>query len=194
MRRASLLTVSVALILVLATGIALAATINGTAKDDFLRGTDGPDRIGARDGNDEVRALAGNDQVFGGTGTDTLYGKENGDLIVGGRGSDGLDGGIGNDTLKSHFDGRADNLACSQGNDTAFVEPNDIVDDNRVGRLALTAANNSTTPVTSCETLKVYVTEDLVLTIESGEATGVVGGTLEEVANELIDLGFISIG
>jgi Ca2+-binding RTX toxin-like protein len=194
MRRANLLMVSVALILVLATGVAVAATINGTAKDDFLRGTDGPDRIGARDGNDEVRALAGADKVFGGTGRDTLYGKEDGDLIVGGRGNDRLDGGTGNDTLKSHFDGNADNLTCNQGNDTAFVEVNDVIDDKKTGDLVATALNNTTAPVTSCETLKVYVTEDLVVTIRLGEITGVVGGTLADVEDELIDLGFISIG
>ena len=48
MRRASLLTFTVALVLVLATGLAAAATINGTSRDDFLRGTNGADTIGAR--------------------------------------------------------------------------------------------------------------------------------------------------
>lgn len=195
MRRASLLTLTVALVLVLATGIALAATIKGTDRDDFLRGTNGADNIGARGGNDEVRARAGNDQVFGGTNSDTLYGMENNDLIVGGRGNDRLDGGTGNDTLKSHFDGQRDNLTCNQGDrDVAYLEVNDIVDGNEAGDLVATAVDNTVTPVTSCETLKVYVTENLVVTIELGELTDVAGGTLRDVRSELIDLGFIQIG
>jgi Ca2+-binding RTX toxin-like protein len=195
MRRASLLTLTVALVLVLATGVALAATIKGTDGDDFLRGTNGADNIGARAGNDEVRARAGNDQVFGGTNSDTLYGMEDNDLIVGGRGNDRLDGGTGNDTLKSHFDGQADNLTCNQGSrDVAYLEVNDIVDGNKAGDLVATAIDNTVTPVTSCETLKVYVTENLVVTIQLGEITGVAGGTLRDVRLELIDLGFIEIG
>lgn len=194
MKRASLLTVSVMLLLVLTTGVALAATINGTSRDDFLRGTNSADKIDARGGNDEVRARAGNDQVFGGTQRDTLYGMEGADLIVGGDGNDGLEGGTGNDTLKSHNDGNADNLSCGPGNDTAFVEVNDVVDDNEAGDLVSTALNNTVAPVTSCETLKVYVTNDLVVTIKLGEITGVAGGTLSDVERELIDLGFIEVG
>jgi Ca2+-binding RTX toxin-like protein len=186
-----------ALILILATGVALAATITGTRHNDFLRGTNGNDKIAARDGNDEVRALAGDDQVFGGTGDDKLFGKENADVIVGGRDNDRLDGGIGNDTLKSAFDGQADNLTCNQGNrDTAFLEVNDIVDGNKAGDLLATgiqAVDNTITPVTSCETLHIYVTENLVVTVKLGEITNVAGGTLLDVKRKLIDLGFIDI-
>ena len=194
MRRASLLTLSVVLVLVLASGIALAATIRGTDGNDFLRGTDFPDTIGARGGNDEVRARAGADKVYGGIGRDTLYGKENADLIVGGDGNDGLDGSTGNDTLKSHFDGNADNLSCGQNNDTAYVEVNDVIDDNKAGDLVSTAINNTVAPLTSCETLHVFVTNQLVVTIRLGEITNVAGGTLADVEDELIDLGFITIG
>ena len=42
--------------------------------------------------------------------------------------------------------------------------------------------------------MKIYVTENLVVTLKLGEITNVVGGTLEDVENELIDLGFIEIG
>ena len=124
MRRASLLTASMALILVLATGVALAATINGTSQRRFPQGHHGrrQDR-GARRQRRGQGPCRKRSRSLGGTGMDTLYGKENADLIVGGRGSDALDGGIGNDTLKSNFDGRADNLNCSQDYDTAFVEP-----------------------------------------------------------------------
>jgi Ca2+-binding RTX toxin-like protein len=170
----------------------LAATITGTRGNDFLRGTNGADNIGARDGNDEVRALAGNDQVNGGTGNDQLYGKENADTIVGGRDNDRLDGGIGNDTLKSHFDGSADNLSCSQGKDTAHVDVNDFVDGNKAKDVIATvvqAADNVVTPVTTCETLKVYIlNEDLVVTLRLGDILGdedVTGGTLDDFLNIL---------
>jgi Ca2+-binding RTX toxin-like protein len=197
MRRASLLTASVALILVLATGIALAATINGTSGNDFLRGTNSADNIGARGGNDEVRARAGADEVNGGTQSDKLYGMENADLIVGGDGNDALEGGTGNDILKSHNDGNADNLSCGPDNDTAWVEVNDVVDDTKAGDLVATAINNTLAPVTSCETLKVFVTNDLVVTLKAGEVlnnSGVAGGSLTDVEDELLDLGFISMG
>jgi hypothetical protein len=55
------------------------------------------------------------------------------------------------------------------------------------------AVDNTITPVTSCETLKIYVTENLVVTIRLGEITNVTGGTLGDVEDELIDLGFIDI-
>ncbi len=194
MRRATWLTMTMALILVLASGIALAATIRGTNGDDFLRGTDGSDTIGARGGDDEVRARAGADDVFGGTQRDQLFGMEGSDLIVGGDGNDGLEGGTSSDTLKSHNDGNADNLSCGPGNaDTAYVELNDVIDDNKAGDLVATAVNNTVAPVTSCETLRVYVTDSLVVVIRLGEIENVIGGTLEDVENELIEQGFIDI-
>jgi len=197
MRRASLLTVSVALIVVLATGVALAATINGTNGNDFLRGTNSADNIGARGGNDEVRARAGADTVNGGTQRDTLYGMENGDRIVGGDGNDALEGGTGNDTLKSHNDENADNLSCGPDNDTAFVELSDVVDDQEVGDLLITALNNTTSPVLSCETLRVYVTDQLVVTIRLGElVTDLTDAQRDDLNDLLDDLGFdiITIG
>ncbi len=193
MRRTTLLTLTMGLLLVLASGIALAATIKGTAGNDFLRGTDSRDIIGARGGNDEVRARGGNDDVFGGPGNDKLFGMKGNDLIVGGDGVDQLEGGTGNDTLKSHNDDNADTLSCGPGDDVAFVDVDDVVDDNEVGDLLTTALNNTVAPVTSCETLKVFVTNNLVVTIRLGEITNVVGGTLEDVEDELIDLGFIDI-
>jgi Ca2+-binding RTX toxin-like protein len=194
MRRATLLTAAVALMLVLASGIALAANIKGTDGNNFLRGTNSADNIGARGGNDEVRARAGADKVFGGTQRDTLYGMENGDLVVGGDGNDFLDGGTGDDTIRSHNDANADNLNCGPGGDTALVEPNDVVDDDRAGDLVATALNNTSAPVTSCETLNVFVTNELVVSVRLGEITNVAGGTIADVEAALIDLGFIGIG
>ena len=197
MRIATLLTTAVALMLILASGIALAATINGNSGNNFLRGTNNADKIGGRGGNDEVRARAGADKVFGGTQKDTLYGMENGDLVVGGDGNDGLEGGTGNDTLKSQNDGNADNLNCGPGDDTAFVELNDVVDDSRAGDLTITALNNTSAPVTSCETLVVSVTNELVVTLHAGEIlneTDVAGGTLADVQQALIDQGFVAVG
>ncbi len=197
MRRATLLTLTMGLLLVLASGIALAATINGTSGDNFLRGTDSSDRIGARGGDDEVRARAGNDDVFGGTGNDLLFGMKGNDLLVGGDGNDQLQGGTGNDTLKSRNDADPDNLNCGPGNDdTAFVELNDVIDDRDVEDLVVTALDNTVAPVTSCETIVVFVTNDISVTLRTGEVLDdddVTGGTLQDLEDALIDLGIIEV-
>src|ERR671911_1919118 len=46
-------------------GVALAATITGTARDETLIGTAYADTIGARGGDDVLRGLGGPDQLYG---------------------------------------------------------------------------------------------------------------------------------
>jgi Calx-beta domain/RTX calcium-binding nonapeptide repeat (4 copies) len=80
-------TASALLALLLSTP-ALAATIVGTKKNDVLRGTAGGDTINGKGGSDTLYGLGGNDLLLGGSGNDTL---------IGGRGADKLDCGPGHD-------------------------------------------------------------------------------------------------
>jgi Ca2+-binding RTX toxin-like protein len=56
-RRATLFVTAIGVAMLLASGVALAATFVGTDGDDTFVGTDGPD---------DIRGLAGNDTLSGG--------------------------------------------------------------------------------------------------------------------------------
>ncbi len=60
MRRTILLLVTMALTLLVASGVALAVTRIGTEGPDTLRGTNGADTLIGKGGNDILLALAGN--------------------------------------------------------------------------------------------------------------------------------------
>jgi Ca2+-binding RTX toxin-like protein len=95
-RKGMLLIGAMALALLLAGGVALAATLitcttnscNGTSQDDIILGTHNPETINALAGNDEVSAFLGNDIVYGGDGNDYVHGSEGNDTIYGGPNSD----------------------------------------------------------------------------------------------------------
>jgi Ca2+-binding RTX toxin-like protein len=125
-RRTVLLLASVGLAVLLASGVALAATVRceggecrGTQKDDNIVGTDrrdvvealgGDDEVFGRDGNDVFYLQGGNDQARGGPGDDKMLGGDGSDYFVlggpgddfisGGQGYDGLMGDRGDDVLK----------------------------------------------------------------------------------------------
>lgn len=108
MRRTFLLLVSAALALVLAGGVALAATTiyctvakscQGTGGDDVIYGTESRDTIIPYDGNDWVEANGGNDEVRHSFGDDTIYGGAGDDTLRGGRGTDEIWGGAGKDLI-----------------------------------------------------------------------------------------------
>lgn len=119
MRRATLLTIVMGLLLALTAGAALALTYNriecssdpctGTNRADLMIGTNkaelirsGPafDKILARGGNDSVHGQAGNDTMNGEDGNDTLKGSFGDDYIRGYNGSDTLYGHPGSDRLR----------------------------------------------------------------------------------------------
>jgi hypothetical protein len=91
---------SAALILLLASGAALAANridcsnnpgtlCFGTPRNDEIKGTDGRDEIRAREGSDVVRAGGGNDLVYGQRGADSLgAGQCGNNRMFGNRGDD----------------------------------------------------------------------------------------------------------
>src|SRR4029078_11496731 len=72
--------------LALVPATAMAATINGGPKGEFLRGTKNADSINGHGGNDRIFGLkgdhnpagdAGNDKIFGGAGNDHIVGDAN---------------------------------------------------------------------------------------------------------------------
>jgi hypothetical protein len=143
-RKALLLLTAMAFTLVLAGGVALAATFacttnpcNGTSGDDDIFGDDVAETINALEGNDHVDGLLGDDTIFGGPGSDAneggggtrgLVGAEDSDRVFGEHGDDFIDlatldtpgsedfasGGPGNDTIHA-FDGKQDIIDCGKG-------------------------------------------------------------------------------
>jgi Ca2+-binding RTX toxin-like protein len=118
--------------LMLGSGVALAALVEGNNRDNTLTGTNQADTIRAFGGDDVVWALSGRDEVYGGTGADRIHGNRYGDKIVGGRGTDRLDGGYGNDRLisrdlNSSGIGRRDVVDCGPGYDTFAADFDDVI-------------------------------------------------------------------
>jgi Ca2+-binding RTX toxin-like protein len=131
--KATLLFASMALTLLLASGVALAietrcrgGECNGTPRNDKMLGT--PKR-------DVMYAFKGDDRLYGRDAADDLYGFEGYDYIEGGDGSDKLGGGEERDGL--HGNGgpdvlnggdQADQLKGDDGNDKLFAGPGGTFD------------------------------------------------------------------
>ena len=103
MRRTIVLLATMALTLLVASGVALAVTKIGTDGPDTLRGTPKDDNLlGQRQLTTILYALAGNDNLLGGAGKDVVFGgNERLELsgghkfLVGGSGNDFVNGGKG---------------------------------------------------------------------------------------------------
>ena len=87
-RRAVLLVSTVAGVVLLASGVALAATI--TCTGGFCEGTGARDTIYGSDIDDEIRAGGNNDSVYGNGGNDDLSGESGNDRLYGRSGNDQL--------------------------------------------------------------------------------------------------------
>ena len=74
MRRTILLMATMALTVLVASGVALAATRIGTDGPDTLRGTKGDDNLIGQGANDTLLSLAGDDTLLGGPGKDVVNG------------------------------------------------------------------------------------------------------------------------
>jgi Ca2+-binding RTX toxin-like protein len=114
MRKTLLLLTTMALALLLAAGVALAATVtcqvgvacNGTSSGDTITGTTSNDTIKGLGGNDTIRALEGIDKINGGPNNDTM------------------NGGPGNDTYQFASFWGADRISAdSAGVDTLTFAP-----------------------------------------------------------------------
>ena len=149
MRRSILMVATMALTLLVASGVALAVTKIGTQGRDFLKGTDGADTLVGRGDNDRIFSLAGKDHLIGGPGKDWIFGGSirsshttvwvdytfsggeknvvggyGNDAVWGGLGSDKVVGGGGNDALLGgkYRDPVKDTLSGGDGNDVFFVD------------------------------------------------------------------------
>ncbi len=110
MRKTVLLMASMALALVLVSGVAWAVTKTckanadwcvGTNDRDLLIGSDEKDKIYGLDANDTLRGKGGDDNLFGGEGEDTIEGGEGRDYITRqDTGADKINGGDGGDYLE----------------------------------------------------------------------------------------------
>ena len=125
MRRTILLLATMALTLLVASGVALAVTKIGTDGPDILWGTRGSDQLLGMGGSDDIIGRAGQDVISGGPGRDILVDGPFREGAV-----DTLEGGDGNDFL--HAENRPaarDIVSCGAGRDLAFVDRKDIVSD-----------------------------------------------------------------
>jgi Ca2+-binding RTX toxin-like protein len=137
MRRTMVLLATMALTLLVASGVALAVTKIGGPGPDTLKGTNGDDNLLGKGGNDRIFGLGGRDNLLGDSGRDLVTGgNENrsfgGDKnVVGGPGNDAVIGGLDSDNVVGQegndlvLDGdnaevsvpRRDNLSGGDGND-----------------------------------------------------------------------------
>jgi RTX calcium-binding nonapeptide repeat (4 copies) len=136
MRIRALLILATTLLGVMAlSGAALAAS--KMCSNNPCLGTNGADRLKGNATKKEIRGLRGPDYIAGKQRADELYGNRgkdevranNGrDRVFGGRGEDQLYGGGGNDTMNAR-DAYKDNVNCSLGTDTAYVDRRDRVNE-----------------------------------------------------------------
>jgi Ca2+-binding RTX toxin-like protein len=139
MRRTIVLLATMALTVLVASGVALAVNKVGTDGPDTLRGTNGDDNLIGKGGNDDLYALNGRDTLLGGPGKDVvvdapggvwrrgdkiLLGGPGNDIVVAGRGSDKVVGEEGNDFLVDGpvFDVALDVVSGGDGNDVLAVD------------------------------------------------------------------------
>jgi Ca2+-binding RTX toxin-like protein len=89
LRKIATLLSSLVLMLVLASGVALAADFIGTSGDDvFPPGTEGDDYFEGRAGDDRINALGGVDIIYGNKGIDRITPGEGADQVYAGAGDD----------------------------------------------------------------------------------------------------------
>jgi len=108
MRRTIALLTTMAMTLLVATSVALAATVNcpfsgnctGTNAGDTIYGSEGKNIIYGHDGDDRIYGRGGDDFTLGMNGNDDLHGSEGNDTLGGGDGRDIHNGGPGNDTFE----------------------------------------------------------------------------------------------
>jgi Ca2+-binding RTX toxin-like protein len=122
MKKVVLLLASIMTALVLASGLAFAASIDCTAGSDSCVGTDNPDTITGSEERDRIFGLDGDDTLLGNGGNDRLSGGFDNDTIKGHGGVDRLIGGPDNDTMNGGTG--SDTLASSRGNDKLYGSSN----------------------------------------------------------------------
>src|SRR5215218_9967385 len=125
MRRTILLLATMALTLLVASGVALAVTKIGTNGPDTLRGTNKADTLIGKGGNDRLFSLAGTDNLLGGRGNDYLFeGAEPGVAKI-----DNIFAGAGNDAVwVLNWSPRGtDVVSCGSGFDRVLADRLDVI-------------------------------------------------------------------
>jgi Ca2+-binding RTX toxin-like protein len=114
----------VALVLVVAAGVAFAAVLTGNQNANTISGTSADDDITGAAGNDTLRGRAGNDTMFGDSGDDDMNGNAGTDHLQGGTGINTVNGGLGDADIVSVVDGDSDDIAIggAGNNDTCIVD------------------------------------------------------------------------
>ncbi len=120
-KKTILLMTSMVSAVLVASGVAWAANIQGTGGDDTLIGTPSRDVLIPYDGNDTVYGGKGNDDIRHSFGNDTIKGGPGNDTLRGGRGNDVIYGGPGKDLIDcAYLETRASDVA-----DTAYYTPSE---------------------------------------------------------------------
>ena len=115
MRRLALIFAVLAVATAAGGGLALAATVTGTDRDETLKGTNYADTIRAKGGDDTVYGLRGPDRLNGGPGRDRLEGGRGDDVIR----ADDLSGpGL-------FPEGQRDIVYCGPGHDRVYRDDKD---------------------------------------------------------------------
>jgi Ca2+-binding RTX toxin-like protein len=145
MRRTALLLASMTLVLIVAGGVALAASFiscpgggldcSGTNADDRIKGTDSDEKIYGLGGSDTIdgnggqdvligddnfttdRSMDGDDKLDGGPGDHGLHGYGGSDTFVGGSGADIIDAG---DLESTNVPGTHNTVRAGSGDDDVF--------------------------------------------------------------------------
>src|SRR5215204_2940345 len=120
MRRTIVLLATVALTVLVASGVGWAVTKIGTDRSDTLRGTNRADTLIGQGGND---VLFGGSKRRPGSGDKNLVGGSGNDAVLGGRGSDNILGENGNDLVSDGPDREfsTDKLSAGDGNDVVGI-------------------------------------------------------------------------
>ena len=134
LRPTGLILAMMSLVVMLLSGVALAATITCTTNP--CEGTSGPDTLVGNASKNLIEGNPGADYIAGKGAADTLYGNRDNDEVHGGGGPDEISGGKhsdsdtlygenGNDTIIAVDDfspGWQDYIDCGDGTDTAYVD------------------------------------------------------------------------
>ena len=118
-RRTFLVLMLMVATLVVASGVALAATKVGGPGNNRVLGTGGNDDLLGRSGNDRIVGFGGKDVMVGGRGNDRMVGGTGNDFLFGDFGSDRIVGGPGDDVIGDgeRKDGASDLLIGGSGSD-----------------------------------------------------------------------------
>ena len=130
MRRVGLTLSVMAALLIVAAGVAVAASVLGTKGDDtYLHGGSEKDIVVGAQGSDNIEGRNEADQLYADSGSDTVKGGQGDDYIEGGRGPDTLNGEAGNDYINA-VDGVGTNDKVDGGdgtNDACVYDKGDTV-------------------------------------------------------------------